>query len=789
MKKRIITIIFSVLVIGGILFMADKNIQMGQRNATNTEWDNHFPATKAENVITTDGNVASDLASIKINKADKTYVDTLTASIASGSPKGTYLTVADLTTAFPTGNTNIYVVTADGNWYYWNGTVWTSGGAYQSTGIADGSIVKSKLNFAPIVGIKSTNLFDKDTVTVGYYVSHTEGGLISQVSYSASDYIPVLPSTTYTKKTSERFAFYDVNKTYISGTLSATTFTTPANCYYVRITILNTSVNVERLNTGSTLLAYETYPDKINPNTIPNKTITKDMMSFNMLEGIPSKNLFNKTTAISGYYVSVGGELTASASYYASDWIPVTPSTDYARVSSQITAFYDSEKAFISALPSSVTFTTPANCYYLRMTIPIAVINVEQLELGSLSTDFEVYGNKIGSGQINNNGHEVTVKLDGTGNYTNLSSALASIIDSSKSNRYTVYIYEGTYDVYSTLTASELSGIGILLPDGVDLVGVGDRDKIILKMELSDATTNDESTRLSTLNVKYNNNLSNLTVIAKNCRYPIHADNSNTFKNYEQNIDNCVFWHKGAVAGLWQVCNAWGEGTASGATEYFKNCIFRSDRLCGFSTHSNANFTKPTYHQFDNCEFISAIGVGSISLQSMASTKTNKVVFNNCIISGYIGHSEVAGYEGCGMEYEVVGSGNNIVPYELNTTLANDQPYLKFADEIENNRNTSGEIIERGTPLKYNSNGTYGVVPMTSSDTIEVFAGICMEDCAIGDACYYKVRGYYNLSAVSLGTATSGTYIGVTSGQLAVVTNKVDAIGKVIYNGGQLKLY
>ena len=66
-------------------------------------------------------------------KANTTYVDTLTSSIVNGSPKGIYATLTALQTAFPTGNTNIYVVTVDGKWYYWNGTAWTAGGVYQSS--------------------------------------------------------------------------------------------------------------------------------------------------------------------------------------------------------------------------------------------------------------------------------------------------------------------------------------------------------------------------------------------------------------------------------------------------------------------------------------------------------------------------------------------------------------------------------------------------------------------------------------------------------------------------------
>jgi predicted MPP superfamily phosphohydrolase len=75
------------------------------------------------------------LADIATQKADKTYVDNQIANVANGSPKGVYATVEDLQTAFPTGTTGIYVVTADGKWYYWNGSAWTAGGVYQATAL------------------------------------------------------------------------------------------------------------------------------------------------------------------------------------------------------------------------------------------------------------------------------------------------------------------------------------------------------------------------------------------------------------------------------------------------------------------------------------------------------------------------------------------------------------------------------------------------------------------------------------------------------------------------------
>ncbi|MGM0199647.1 SGNH/GDSL hydrolase family protein [Enterococcus sp. DIV1314a] len=78
-------------------------------------------------------------------KADKTYVDDQISNIGNASPKGTYATLSELQTAFPSGTVGVYVVAADGNWYYWDGSAWTVGGVYQSTGIADKSITSTKL--------------------------------------------------------------------------------------------------------------------------------------------------------------------------------------------------------------------------------------------------------------------------------------------------------------------------------------------------------------------------------------------------------------------------------------------------------------------------------------------------------------------------------------------------------------------------------------------------------------------------------------------------------------------
>lgn len=74
-----------------------------------------------------ENNINEDIATFK------GQVESEIESVASGSPKGVYATLADLQTAYPTGTTGIYVVQADGHWYYWNGSAWTDGGVYQAS--------------------------------------------------------------------------------------------------------------------------------------------------------------------------------------------------------------------------------------------------------------------------------------------------------------------------------------------------------------------------------------------------------------------------------------------------------------------------------------------------------------------------------------------------------------------------------------------------------------------------------------------------------------------------------
>ncbi|WP_244159100.1 BppU family phage baseplate upper protein [Bacillus proteolyticus] len=186
----------------------------------------------AEKALAKSNELGNQFGILSGTKTDKAYVDTKVSAVASGAPKGVYATLTALQTAKPTGDSGVYLVTADGKWYYWNGSAWTPGGTYQATGIADKTIDVAKLQFLNVINL---NLHNPATDTAGSYISQA-GGLIANASYKVSDYIPIIPLGMYNNSSTLSCAFFDVDKKYISGLPAGFTnpYTAPANAVYVR---------------------------------------------------------------------------------------------------------------------------------------------------------------------------------------------------------------------------------------------------------------------------------------------------------------------------------------------------------------------------------------------------------------------------------------------------------------------------------------------------------------------------------------------------------------------------
>ena len=118
--------------------------------------------------------------------------------------------------------------------------------------------------------VPGQNMFNKDAATIGKYISNTSSNEVVNATYDHSTYIPVVSGQQYSCNTSIRFvAYYDVNKSFVTGgTQFVTTFTPPAGVAYAIITITHTALNTCSLVLGATPKSYTKYKDVISPNNL-----------------------------------------------------------------------------------------------------------------------------------------------------------------------------------------------------------------------------------------------------------------------------------------------------------------------------------------------------------------------------------------------------------------------------------------------------------------------------------------------------------------------------------------
>ena len=128
----------------------------------------------------------------------------------------------------------------------------------------------------------------------------------------------------------------------------------------------------------------------VDTENIKDSSVTLDKLSFSK----KGKNLFDKSKATLGFVNNATGAISSSTTYYASDFMPTKPNTQYTRSHYGRLAFYDASKAFISGLEgfSNHTITTPTLTAYTRHTIENqTALDTFQFEEGSARTAYEPY--------------------------------------------------------------------------------------------------------------------------------------------------------------------------------------------------------------------------------------------------------------------------------------------------------------------------------------------------------------------------------------------------------------
>ncbi|WP_396234740.1 hypothetical protein [Acinetobacter baumannii] len=117
------------------------------------------------------------------------------------------------------------------------------------------------------IGAEDVNIIDTSKIVDNAYVMFENGGLGFNADYYAAGPYKISPSTVYKASSnfSQQFAFYDENMAYISGQSlpdDDSTFTTPANAKYIKLSILKTIINTV------VVAKREIFPSSYVPNKV-----------------------------------------------------------------------------------------------------------------------------------------------------------------------------------------------------------------------------------------------------------------------------------------------------------------------------------------------------------------------------------------------------------------------------------------------------------------------------------------------------------------------------------------
>lgn len=146
-----------------------------------------------------------------------------------------------------------------------------SAGAVSTDAIQKKAVTVEKAAFF----VPGVNLFDKSAVTPDSYVDASTGTIKTNVTYDASDFIPVVAGSAYTQHYAHQTAYYDANKNYLSGEQASTspatprTLTIPTGAAYIRMTVAKTVLNTMQFEKGSEATGYQPYAVQLDPLLIP----------------------------------------------------------------------------------------------------------------------------------------------------------------------------------------------------------------------------------------------------------------------------------------------------------------------------------------------------------------------------------------------------------------------------------------------------------------------------------------------------------------------------------------
>jgi len=312
------------------------------------------------------------------------------------------------------------LIQSPSNMWFYNPYLLTENSISTKT-IIDTAVTPIKTSFFKI----GKNLADKSKVIENYGI--TNDYLIVQSNNNSIFRIEVKPNATYTYYVDTQFPssvkirFENSSKALISG-INANgaafstlpyTFTTPANCKYVVLNARTSTVtgaeNTAQFEQGSIRTTYEPFNLKILQSDIRGNFAEADTVGKNLVD--PSTMLVNNFGLDNSYNIVASPNnalyripvkpLTVYT-YYVQTTFPSSVKLRYETSTGVFISGYNANAESFLTLP--VTFTTPANCYYLITNARTSQNANEglfaQLEQSPFRSSYEPFNLKINNKKI-----------------------------------------------------------------------------------------------------------------------------------------------------------------------------------------------------------------------------------------------------------------------------------------------------------------------------------------------------------------------------------------------------
>lgn len=302
--------------------------------------------------------------------------------------------------------------------------------------------------------------------------------------------------------------------------------------------------------------------------------------------------------------------------------------------------------------------------------------NALRAENEALAMRYALYRSSQGS-----SGETATVELykdQATGLMPSFVTTLAGLSDASSLRRYEIMHHGGV---------QRASDINFQMRHFVDFTGISKDTAVFAAAVLPDDFPIADIQNQQSMYFNTTGRIKGITILGKNCRYPVHADSGNGVQNYVQHIENCYIEHLGNdgarayqatipggnPAAVWSSEHAWGCGNSSGSQTHFISTELRSP-TSPLYWHTNGMFTKPSIVTAEDCKFIctklpgsGAATYSSVYVQPLGSFQQDQGIINKCLMNAdvvydplpWIAQNDLAHQCANHAEIALSGSGNS----------------------------------------------------------------------------------------------------------------------------------